>query len=238
MSIVKKIRGRLIGDKEQKLLELDPDRFYVENIRSFYNLTTPVARFLCELAVKQRLFDKKFGLFCPNDGCGRMIKSYAPGEPIDNLLTCKNCEILNRVPYEFPSDSLERMTYYKLRRKDRAGLMGKIQLVEQEETGEMELVEPKETRETKLDEPEEARKTMHYDMEKKLEIANIILNLFWKSVFSLVVLVAFVIVLVLLCREKTLEYRIPFAFVETVFAGTMFPVFNHFFPRKQHVNKG
>jgi len=231
MGIIKKTRERLIGDKEQKLLEIDPDRFYVENIRSFYNLTTPIARFLCELAVKQRLFNKRFGLMCPNDGCGCMIKSYAPGEQMDELLTCKNCEILGTVPYEFRSDSLDKMTYYQLRTKVGKGLTGEIQLVEQEETGEMELVEPKETRETELDGPEEARKTMYYDIKKKLEIANIILNLFWKSVFSLVVLVAFIIVLVLLCREKTLEYRIPFAVIEAVFAGTMFPVFNHFFPR-------
>ena len=126
MSIVNKIKKGLVAEKERKLLEIDPDRFYVENIRSFYNLTTPVARFLCELAVKHKLFNKKFGLICPNEECGCIIKSYAPGEPIDDLLTCETCEILGREPYQFSSDSLKRMPYYQLRTKVGTGRSGKI----------------------------------------------------------------------------------------------------------------
>jgi hypothetical protein len=104
-----------IVDKRLDIIEkTDPDRIYVENIRAYYNLPFAAAKTLCELAVKERIFKKKIGVICPNDECGRIIKSYDSEKQMDEKVTCIQCELRECEEHSFIAKDLEKIVFYQL----------------------------------------------------------------------------------------------------------------------------
>lgn len=104
--------GRFI-DKRVGLINItDPEVIYVENIRSFYNLTTPIARFFCEMAVKENLFLKMHSLDCPQ--CGRRLISKPYEENFPSNIECDICQMLEKDKYEFSNVECQEITFYKL----------------------------------------------------------------------------------------------------------------------------
>lgn len=106
--------GRLVARQADVLEATDPDRIYVENIRSFFGFPTPVARGLCELAVRRGLFLRRIGLLCPNEDCQRLVRSFAPDEVLPDELTCKTCEIDEKEVSTFPAGDMIKLEFYKL----------------------------------------------------------------------------------------------------------------------------
>ena len=104
--------GRYVDKKLELIESTDPERIYVENIRSFFNLTTPIARILCEMAVKDKLFRKKIAVECPN--CGRLINSYETEADIPQNIPCETCELLEKEEYYFKKESIQTITFYQL----------------------------------------------------------------------------------------------------------------------------
>ncbi|KQS34020.1 hypothetical protein ASG33_08295 [Dyadobacter sp. Leaf189] len=101
--------------RKAELLELtDPDRIYVENIRSIFNLPTKIAKLLCELAVKSGQFEKRYGVKCPN--CSRLIKVYNTLDEIPQNIKCLSCEVLEVDRFEFNRAEFDVVTFYRLRR--------------------------------------------------------------------------------------------------------------------------
>lgn len=104
--------GKFI-DKRLNLIEsTNPDRIYVENIRSFYNLTTPIAKLLCEMAVKENLFKRKVGVQCPN--CGRIVKQYNSESEIPSEINCETCQLLEEKHYSFTNSEITKTIFYQL----------------------------------------------------------------------------------------------------------------------------
>lgn len=100
-------------NKKADLLEsLDPDRIYVENVRSFLNLPTRVAKLLCEMAVRERLFKRKYGIYCPS--CDRLLKSYNYIDEIGELFECDVCRELEEPQHQFKKRDIKIITFYKL----------------------------------------------------------------------------------------------------------------------------
>lgn len=93
------------------LAQIDPDRIYVENIRSFFHLPNKVAKFLLDLAVREDLLRKRYGVYCPN--CGRLIKSYDSLEEIDSIITCDICHSLEQ-KHIFSKSEIEIQEFYQL----------------------------------------------------------------------------------------------------------------------------
>jgi hypothetical protein len=108
--------GALVGRKLELLEKTDPERIYVENIRSFFNIPYKLAKLLCELAAREGSFIKKTGLVCPNEGCKRIIRSYANGATIPEKIVCKSCELEGN-DHEFETSSLEKIVFYQLNRE-------------------------------------------------------------------------------------------------------------------------
>lgn len=104
--------GDIISNKKEIMDRTDPDRIYIENIRSFFNTTFSIAKLLCEMAVKEKMFRKKIGVQCPN--CGRIIKSFENENNIDKKFLCESCYHLENDKYEFSRDELKIITYYQL----------------------------------------------------------------------------------------------------------------------------
>lgn len=91
----------------------DPDRIFVENVRSFFNIPTRWARFLCEVAVRQGVLKKKFSVECSNNECGRIIKSYDKKEDIPKTIICRTCELEGLEKFEFETDKMHIVEFYQ-----------------------------------------------------------------------------------------------------------------------------
>jgi len=104
--------GRFIERKLELIGNTEPERIYVENIRSFYGITTPVAHFFCEMAVKENLFEKMHGVECPN--CNRIIDSARFETSFPEIIYCETCQLLERDRYEFRKSECVVTPFYRL----------------------------------------------------------------------------------------------------------------------------
>jgi hypothetical protein len=111
------ILSRIINNKAELLSHIDPERIYVENVRSFFNIQHQVARFFCEMAVKQKFFEKKYGIVCPNDDCHRIITSINKISELPTEIKCEHCELMERDNYIFKPLEADLILYYKLSKK-------------------------------------------------------------------------------------------------------------------------
>jgi hypothetical protein len=104
--------GRLVEKKEELIDQLDPERIYVENVRSFFGIPFSLARLLCEMAVREGLFLRRYGVMCPQ--CDRIITSAESERELPEKLKCEVCEINERDRYEYDVKECTVITYYKL----------------------------------------------------------------------------------------------------------------------------
>ena len=105
--------GRAIDRKRELISKTDPDRIYVENIRQFFRMPYRVAKGLCEMAVKERVFNKKEALICPS--CGRVIKSCEVNEELKGKIICTVCQANEEDSFCFNVNDLGRRIYYQLK---------------------------------------------------------------------------------------------------------------------------
>ncbi len=105
---------KFIQRRAELIEQTDPDRIYVENIRSFFKIPYRMARFFCEMAVKERFFRKKVGVFCTNDDCGRLIHSYNKRSEIDDEIICDLCADLERDKFVFEKEEIHITEFYQL----------------------------------------------------------------------------------------------------------------------------
>jgi hypothetical protein len=54
---------------------LNPQRFYVENVRAILGTNTWIAKKICETAVRQGLFIKQIQVLCPDGGVAITVES-------------------------------------------------------------------------------------------------------------------------------------------------------------------
>lgn len=104
--------GRFIDKRLDVISATNPDRIYVENIRSFYNLNTPTAKTLCEMAVKENLFKRRIGVECPH--CGKLITHYNSENDIPEKIVCDNCLMLENEKHEFKKSEISKIEFYQL----------------------------------------------------------------------------------------------------------------------------
>src|SRR6476620_3245869 len=69
--------GVAVAKRRELIENTDPRRIYVENIRSFFGIPRATARYLCEIAVRQGVFEKRVGYLCGNDDCKRLLTDTA-----------------------------------------------------------------------------------------------------------------------------------------------------------------
>ena len=107
--------GEIVESRRLLLSRTDPDRIYVENIRSFFSIPKSWASFFCELAVREGVFGKKVGVLCGNDDCRRIILTVDDSADAPATLVCEVCEALD-VPAEgtFETKNLDQISFYHL----------------------------------------------------------------------------------------------------------------------------
>lgn len=105
----------LMSRQREIIEDIDPDRFYVENIRAFFNIPEAWARYICKLAVHEGAFEHKIGLLCPNEE--HIVASFSTEDNIPDTVHCRICEAEGREG-EHPTAEMERLDFYRL--EDRA----------------------------------------------------------------------------------------------------------------------
>lgn len=104
---------KILDRKASIIEETNPDKIYVENIRSFFNISTRLARLLCKLAVRQGIFKRKFAVECGNQSCGSVIEVYNTKEEIPEHLDCLTCQIEGHNDFSFKTSDLNIVEYYQ-----------------------------------------------------------------------------------------------------------------------------
>jgi len=110
--INKSFVGRFIEGKTAIFKELDPQQIYVENIRRYFSIPQKLAKFLCEMAVKQKIFKRKVGVYCPD--CGRMIEAVNTDAEIPENVKCDICEQSEHDKYVFKRSEIQTIEFYQL----------------------------------------------------------------------------------------------------------------------------
>lgn len=111
--------GGWVEDKRRTISDTDLDRIEVENVRSFFGLTTGLARGLCDLAVRDGVLKKLIAVECPNEICRRTIKTVSPDASLEDEYTCTACEFAGREPYIFDVEDVKTRVFYQLSRKEK-----------------------------------------------------------------------------------------------------------------------
>lgn len=107
--------GAAVERRKEILRNTDPQRIYVENVRHFFGITTTMAKALCDLAVRQGIFDRCVAVLCPNDECERIVEEACGDAALPETIHCDVCEGFNREHTEFPLDACKRLTFYRVR---------------------------------------------------------------------------------------------------------------------------
>lgn len=110
--IDKSFIGKAINKRIEIIGATDPNRIYVENIRSFYNIPLKAARFFCNMAVREKLFVRKIEVMCPNED--RSILVVDSVNDIPDLIHCNNCEMLEENKFEFAKEDIKTMEFYQI----------------------------------------------------------------------------------------------------------------------------
>lgn len=105
--------GKLVDKKLSIVENTDPQRIYIENIRSFYNMSFQAAKFFCEMAVKENYFKKKIGVRCPQ--CDKLLFSVDNRSEIPKIIKCDNCELLEKETFEFDFKESFIDVFYQLK---------------------------------------------------------------------------------------------------------------------------
>jgi hypothetical protein len=101
-----------LSEKEAELLaSLNPDKFYVENVRSILNVSHAAAVQICEAAVRQGLFERRVEVMCPD---GAVAASAQTESDLPETVRCWHEEDGLLESEDLPTKQLEKTTFYRL----------------------------------------------------------------------------------------------------------------------------
>jgi len=93
------------------LAELDPDKIYVENVRSILGVSTEHAKRICETATRQGIFRRRVDVLCPD---GTVAASAESEVHLPPTVRCWQETHGNYEPAEAETHLLQKDLYYIL----------------------------------------------------------------------------------------------------------------------------
>jgi hypothetical protein len=100
-----------LSGKEALIAELNPDKIYIENVRSILNVSYENAKRICETAVRQGVFARSVEVMCP----GGAVAAVADSE--DKLPRTVHCWVDDSghpAEIELATASLKKTVFYRL----------------------------------------------------------------------------------------------------------------------------
>jgi hypothetical protein len=98
-------------DEARKLSELDPQKIYIENVRSLLGVSYDRAHKICEAAVRQGFFTRGIEVLCPNGDVAVAVEGDAP---LPATVLCWEQADDGPEQIERPTSGLRKLPYYKL----------------------------------------------------------------------------------------------------------------------------
>src|SRR5687768_6484498 len=95
----------------QELTRLNPDKIYVENVRSLLGISHRSALGICETAVRQGLFTRGVEVLCPD---GSVAVSASREEDLPPTVKCWSQEEGHYQETVLPTKTLQKITFYRL----------------------------------------------------------------------------------------------------------------------------
>jgi hypothetical protein len=109
--ISKLLPDRGFAGKEEAIARLDPNKIYLENVRSVLGVSSGSAARICETAVRQGLFRKYVEVVCPD---GAVAVSAEFDAELPETVRCWKEEDGNFEEVEFSTRGLSKTTFYRL----------------------------------------------------------------------------------------------------------------------------
>jgi hypothetical protein len=94
----------------QQLSELNPEKFYVENVRSILGTPYWVAKELCETGVRREIFSRGVEVVCPN---GYVAASAEVEAHLPENVECPQEEDGHYEMIEMPTSELRKVVFYR-----------------------------------------------------------------------------------------------------------------------------
>lgn len=103
--------GGPLSGKEEALSRLNPDKFYLENVRSVLGVSHRHALELCDAAVRQGYFRQRIEVMCPD---GTVAASANTESQLPTTVRCLSKDDEHFEEVELPTHSLSKLTSYSL----------------------------------------------------------------------------------------------------------------------------
>jgi hypothetical protein len=100
----------LFGDLDA-LTRLNPDKIYIENVRSVFGISSRSAERYCEAAVRQGIFSKFIEVHCPN---GAVATSATSENALPETVRCWMEEDGSNEEAWIPTRELAKTAFYRL----------------------------------------------------------------------------------------------------------------------------
>ena len=101
---------RFTGDLEA-LTRLNPDKMYIENVRSVFGISERAARRYCDTAVRQGIFSRFVEVRCPNGSVGATALTE---DQLPKTVHCWQEEAGNFIESDIPTSDLPKAVFYRL----------------------------------------------------------------------------------------------------------------------------
>ncbi len=111
--ISKIVRWDPLADQRavEALSQLNPDKIYVENVRSLLGVSHRQAVQICETAVRQGVFVRGVEVLCPN----KVVAASAPSEAeLPPVVRCWVEQDGEEEQQEFKTETLPKLVFYRL----------------------------------------------------------------------------------------------------------------------------
>lgn len=108
-----------LSGKGDALLRLNPNKIYVENVRSLLGVSHRQAVAVCESAVRQGFFTRRVEVVCPD---GTVAASADSEINLPPVVRCWQQDDENLEEVELPTSELRKAVFYQLNAEKAAGL--------------------------------------------------------------------------------------------------------------------
>lgn len=102
----------LSGIDQEALRGLNPNKIYVENVRSLLGVSHGRAEGLCEAAVRRGIFTRGIEVLCHD---GTVAASAGCESDLPDIITCWINEGGDHEEREFSTSALDKITFYRFR---------------------------------------------------------------------------------------------------------------------------
>jgi hypothetical protein len=110
-TISRLIPHRALSGKETMLAELNPEKIYIENVRSILDVSYDAAKRICETAVRQGEFRRGVEVMCPN---GAVAASADTEDELPQTVHCWTEDDGHPEEVELQTASLRKIIFYRL----------------------------------------------------------------------------------------------------------------------------